>query len=265
MVKQKISTVLPLSIVIPTFCEEIWLPRLLRSIEAQVLRPLEVIVADSKSPDKTRTIAREYGAKIVEGGKIAFGRNAGAREARGEYILFMDADTELENELTLGTMFLEFIKKELDVASPKFYSSNYNQSKFGNMVGRLVYPTWNKMNNVQGKFGHPITAPGIAILAKKEVFERVNGFDETIAIGEDVHFFKKAKKAGYKYGTLEAKVKTSVRRFDSPKKVAKLAPWVLMIGTSVLIGASVGSSFLRKNSRLYGRLGGGKGASPTEE
>ena len=81
-----------LTIVIPTKNEETYLPRLLASISKQTLAPAQVIVADAQSTDATRQIALAHGVRVVEGGMISCGRNAGARQAKTDFILFLDAD-----------------------------------------------------------------------------------------------------------------------------------------------------------------------------
>ena len=57
-----------LSIIIPTYNEEEYLPKLLESIKMQDFTDYEVIVADANSKDNTRKIATDYGAKVVDGG-----------------------------------------------------------------------------------------------------------------------------------------------------------------------------------------------------
>ena len=84
-----------LSIIIPTYNEEEYLPVLLDSIKKQNFEDYEVIIADANSTDKTREIASEYGCIITEGGMPAVGRNNGAKIAKGEYLLFLDSDLKL--------------------------------------------------------------------------------------------------------------------------------------------------------------------------
>ncbi len=81
------------SIVIPTYNEERFLPRLLGSIEKQEFKDYEVIVADNHSRDATVEIALSHRARVVEDSLPAVARNRGAKVARGEYLLFLDADT----------------------------------------------------------------------------------------------------------------------------------------------------------------------------
>ena len=84
-----------LSIIIPTKNEEYYLPKLLESIKRQDYKNYEIIVADAGSKDKTRDVARKSGCKVVKGGLPSIGRNNGAKYAKGELLLFLDADTVL--------------------------------------------------------------------------------------------------------------------------------------------------------------------------
>ena len=67
MVKMK------LSIIIPTYNEEKYLPELLKSIKEQNFSSYEIIVADNDSNDNTVKIAESYGCKVVSGGLPAIG------------------------------------------------------------------------------------------------------------------------------------------------------------------------------------------------
>src|SRR5262245_15720711 len=87
-----------ISFIIPAYNEEQLLGRTLKAID-QAARPLgepvEVIVADDASTDHTAAIAQEHGALVVsvKYRQIAATRNAGARGANGEMLVFVDADT----------------------------------------------------------------------------------------------------------------------------------------------------------------------------
>ena len=86
-----------LSIIIPTLNEEAALPATLMSVAALKPAPLEVIVADSGSDDRTVDVARAYGAHVLT--DLPRGRagqmNAGARQATGSQLCFLHADTEI--------------------------------------------------------------------------------------------------------------------------------------------------------------------------
>jgi glycosyltransferase involved in cell wall biosynthesis len=82
------------SVVVAAYDEEQHIGRLLGSLRQQTLPPLEVIVADDGSRDRTARIARHHGARVLElphRGPAA-ARNAGAREAQGDVLVFADGD-----------------------------------------------------------------------------------------------------------------------------------------------------------------------------
>ena len=105
-----------ISIITPTLNEEEFLPKLLKSIKKQKFKDYEIIVADAGSVDKTRKIAKKLGSGVVKGGLPAVGRNEGAKAAKGELLLFLDADVILPEKF-LEKAIREFEKRNLDVAS----------------------------------------------------------------------------------------------------------------------------------------------------
>jgi 4,4'-diaponeurosporenoate glycosyltransferase len=92
-----------ISVVIPARNEERNLPRLLASLQAQTVLPLEVIVVDDQSQDRTADLAKAAGAKVIAALPLPAGWLGkpwacaqGAAAARGNWLLFLDADTWLE-------------------------------------------------------------------------------------------------------------------------------------------------------------------------
>ncbi len=93
------------SIIIPARNEEENLSTLLPSIEAQSISPHEVIVVDDQSTDRTTEIAEKHGATVIPGQSLPedwYGKpwacHQGAMAATGDWLLFLDADTEFEPE-----------------------------------------------------------------------------------------------------------------------------------------------------------------------
>jgi glycosyltransferase involved in cell wall biosynthesis len=194
-----------LSIIIPTLNEENYLPTLLGSIRSQSFKDLEIIVADAGSKDKTIEIAKGFGCKIIKGGLPARGRNEGAKVARGNLLLFLDADTILPEDF-FEKALKEFKERNLDIAS--FCLEAKTKSKFKKFLFDAFY-------NLPILILEKILAHGAqAILVKKEIFEKVGGFDEEIKFAEDHSFMRKAKKV-VNFGILrQVRVFSSLRRFE---------------------------------------------------
>jgi glycosyltransferase involved in cell wall biosynthesis len=85
------------SIIIPSLNEERHIGIALQSIKDQEYGPVEVILVDSFSKDRTREIAGGYGVKIVEyPGKVLGARLEGLRSSSGQWVMFIDADQVLQ-------------------------------------------------------------------------------------------------------------------------------------------------------------------------
>jgi glycosyltransferase involved in cell wall biosynthesis len=195
-----------ISVVIITKNEEEHLPILLRSIKNQTVQPLEVIVADANSTDRTREIAERAGCRVIKGGMMSFGRNAGAKVAKGDIVLFLDADVKLTDKHFLERAEREMNARHLDFASCDVCpASNHFFDRFAhgfyNFYTRLVLPV-------------KAHAPGSCIFAKKEKHHAINGFDELINFCEDHDYARRCRKVG-KFAYLNStRPEVSVRRLD---------------------------------------------------
>ncbi len=213
-----------LSIIIPALNEEEYLPLLLENIKKQNFSDYEIIVADAGSVDKTVEIAKNYGCKIVQGGLPARGRNEGAKAARGEILLFMDADNIYLPEKFLETLIWEFKKRNLGVATFPIYPD-------GKKIDRIIYGFYNKLIQAT-QFAFAFNS----VLVKKEIFEKVGGFDEEIKLAEDHYFVRQSIRYG-KFGFIKTEpVLTSARRFNKEGRLKiyfkffLAAIWFLLFG-----------------------------------
>jgi glycosyltransferase involved in cell wall biosynthesis len=83
-----------ISVVIPAYNAVPYLPRCLKSVFAQTLKPEEVIVVDDGSTDNTAALAAELGARVITriNGGLSAARNTGIQGASNEWIALLDAD-----------------------------------------------------------------------------------------------------------------------------------------------------------------------------
>jgi len=205
------------SIIIPTLNEEDYLPLLLQEIKKQSFKDYEVIVADAGSKDKTVEIAKNFGCQVVLGGSPAKGRNEGAKKAKGDIFLFMDADNVFLPKNFLENLIKEFKKRNLGVASFPILPD-------GNKFDRLAYGVYNLWTKLTQNFLPHATN---ALLVKKELHEKIKGFDEEIKMAEDHEYVRRAKKYG-KFGFIETEpVLTSCRRFERDGRFQTYLKYVL--------------------------------------
>ena len=206
-----------LSIVIPALNEEKNIGKLLESVKAQRF-PCEIIVADAGSKDKTVEIAKSYGARIVKGGLPAVGRNNGARVAKSDPLLFLDADVLLQ-ESFLKFCFDEIKKKKLGVATC------YGLPLSKNILDIIAFEITNLWMEMFKRL-KPY-ARGFCIFASRKVHNRIEGFDESLRYGEDFDYIKRATKIA-KFDVLDRVVFTSVRRFEKEGRIKCFARFIYL-------------------------------------
>jgi 4,4'-diaponeurosporenoate glycosyltransferase len=170
------------SVVIPARNEARTLPRLLASLRAQTAAPLEVLVVDDRSTDGTAAVARRAGARVVDAGPVPGGWlgkpwacHRGTAAARGDVLLFLDADTWLAPE-AIGRLIAAHASRAGDgLLSVQPYHH----------VGR-AYEQLSAVCNVVPVLASAMAAPGAAstrvafgpcLVTRADVLSAVGGFE----------------------------------------------------------------------------------------
>ncbi|OGE64600.1 hypothetical protein A3J13_02145 [Candidatus Daviesbacteria bacterium RIFCSPLOWO2_02_FULL_36_8] len=228
--------ILPVSIIIPTFNEGKYLPKLLVSIKKQSNPPKEIIVADAYSLDNTREIAKKFNAKIVDGGLPGVGRNNGAKVATQPILLFLDADVVLPEHFLEETV-AEMQDKKLDIAS--CYISPRSSLK----VDKFLHQFANQYLKLTQTINPRI--PGFCIFVKKKIHKKISGFDQSLILLEDQDYVKRARKIG-KFRYLKSyKIPVSVRRLSEEGRMKIVLKLIAMELHLIFIGK------IRKNIFKY--------------
>ncbi|MFH1673797.1 MAG: glycosyltransferase [Pseudomonadota bacterium] len=199
------------SIMIPARNEEGFIARCLESIQVAAepfAHETEMVVVLNRCTDRTKEIARSYGARIVrnESKNLSMIRNAGVRSACGDIIVTIDADSWMS-----PTMLIEIDRL---LSSGKYIGG-----------GVMMYPERLSLGIV---FTILLILPvlirhgvsGGLFWCFRSDFEAIHGFDESLVSAEDIDFARRlklrGKARGKRFKTItKAHIETSCRKFDT--------------------------------------------------
>lgn len=206
----KPDTKIDYSIIIPAYNEEEYLPATLTNLKGSMNAVSEftgeIIVTDNNSTDRTAEIAREYGVQVVfeKHRQISRARNAGAKEAMGRYLIFIDGDTKISTFLLLKTLrTLESGKYCGGGTIVEFDTDLQFSAKCGLKTWIFLSKTFK-------------WACGAYVFCTREAFIETGGFDERYYASEEIHFSRALRRWGWKkaklFIILEEPIITSSRK-----------------------------------------------------
>jgi glycosyltransferase involved in cell wall biosynthesis len=217
------------SIVVTTFNEEKYIEKCLRSLRNQSYPCKEIIVVDSESTDRTVEIAKKYADKVVvKRCSIPEGRNIGAKESRGNLLLFVDADVILAPNW-------------IDAAIPHL-GDNRVVAVYGDLFpaesgvkNKLVYSVFGFTNFFSRAFaGKTLYAElGTAVMVKKHALERIGYFSEGVCL-DDIDCSLRLNRIGKIKFVKQACGYVSTRRFQKTGYLKLSLIW-LVSGNAYLL------------------------------
>ncbi len=206
-----------ISFIIPTYNEEILLLGILRQLfenKADSKFEYEVIITDGGSNDRTVELALQYPLKIVQPEKgrdnIPIGKNRGASAAIGDIYVFVCADVIFSDlELFLSLISQKVQGKTLAMTFPVYVFPW--ERKLQDILFHSFYNQYFRFINLIGiGFGR-----GECQVIAKSLFERIGGFQEQLAAGEDFDLFKRAAF----HSKIDFCTKTCI--YESPRRYRK--------------------------------------------
>lgn len=203
------------SVIVPTLNEAARIERLVLALRAQDYQgALQILVCDGKSDDETAQLACVAGATLVSCERgVSRQRNAGARAATGELLIFMDADCLPTPDFARRVMSA-YQRLPFAVACPWFVAHD------GGVAARLAYFVFDVL--FFGGQSWLRAGSGVCLISPRRVWERVGGFDEKLHLGEDVHYLRRACPRFGLHRQLLVPLETSGRRF------ARVGVWRLL-------------------------------------
>jgi len=192
------------SIIIPTKNSSSTLKKTLDSIANQTYKNIEIIVVDNDSSDRTKEIAKLYTDKVFNiGPERTAQKNFGIKVARGEYLLFIDSDMELDSNVVEECVKL---------------------AEADNNVGGIIIPErsvgnsfWIKVRDFERSF-YAGTEIESARFFRKDLVIKVGGFDEDIIFFEESILPQKIEELGF---NVKARIKSKILHHEEKFSLLK--------------------------------------------
>lgn len=219
------------SIIIPTLNESVLLPNLLNQLvgyKSNSKNDLEIIISDGGSRDNTLEIASKFADKIIkaessEFQNIAAGRNKGAKLASGEILIFLNGDV-LISDCSKFFKYLENYFLNSDYLAFTCFVWIYPSEE--NLSDKIFHSIYNHYFWLLNYFGIGM-GRGECQVIRKKVFEKVGGYNEQCAAGEDFELFKRIRKLGEILFSQKIFVVESPRRFRKYGYLSVTISWIL--------------------------------------
>ncbi len=193
-----------ISAIIPTFNRANFILKAINSVQVQTYKVDEIIIVDDGSTDDTKIILNNFkNIKVIrtKNKGVSHARNIGIKEAKNEWIAFLDSDDEWQKDK---------IEKQIDfhLQNPKILFS-HSEEKWIRRGKEINYPT--SLKKPSGEcFLQNISTCKIAassVVIHKSIFEDVGYFDEELKVCEDFDMWLRVS-LKYKIGLLKEKLIT---------------------------------------------------------
>ena len=234
------------SIVIPTKNEAGNIGTLLESLTKQTypaMHSVPIYVADAQSTDSTRDEALSFKdsllVRVVDGGPVAVGRNVGAYYTKTKYVLFMDADVELDDVTLLERVVALAQKKKLWLITVGVMCREHN------LLHRTIY-VLNNLAQWLSQYVKKQYATGMFMFFDCRAFHLLGGFDEKVTYAEDYHLSQRIPP--HRFRVIKGHITTSDRRFRSMGALKIVKMFLAVVWGSFRKNNSI---FYRKNRYFH--------------
>ena len=184
------------SIILPTLNEEKFLPHLLDDLSKQSFRDFEVILVDGQSEDQTVARAKNFetvlpSLKILTSPKrhVCTQRNLGAKKAKSNWLIFMDADNRLPSYFLRGVQY-RLESENCDIAYTWVYPEK-NTPQY-----RVIASAINLYYDTEVAFSNAPSGLESMIIVKRAIFLKVGGFDQRINLAEGRYLVQSITQVG---------------------------------------------------------------------
>lgn len=237
------------SVIIPAYNAAWCVRRAVDSVLAQDFHDYELIVVDDGSQDDTAAVLASYGDALrvmsKANGGLSSARNMAIAAVRGEYVAFLDADDWwMPDKLARQVAMMEF-RPEL------VFCSTATAVRTPEGLGLPDWPCGAGTGSVLERIFREnayVAGSGSSVLARREAFAHVGGFDETLSSLEDIDMWMRLASVG-EYACINALLTVIEKRADSMSgnlDVMRSAAIRVMHKNRSLLPANLRGGFWRK-------------------
>lgn len=188
-----------LSVVIPTRNEEKAIGATLGFLRNELTAfPFELVVADGGSTDRTVAVAKKYATVLEYHGEerktIAWGKNRGAEAAKGEFLVFIDADVRIPKPNEFFRSALAEFERDPKLAGLTVKLRVFPES--ATFADRFFFGWVNIVHYVNNNILHTGSASGEFQMMRKTTFDAVRGYKEYLPVAEDNDMFRRIARFG---------------------------------------------------------------------
>jgi glycosyltransferase involved in cell wall biosynthesis len=201
------------SVIVPTKDSGRTIERCLSSIRNQSYKRIELIVVDNNSTDGTLEVAKKLVDRVLNfNSERSSARNLGAEVSSGKYLLFVDSDMILSENV---------VKECVEKCEREGYDALYIPER---IIGEGF---WIRVRDFERSFYSATIIDAVRFI-RKDLFVRVGGFDETLVAAEDWDLDRRVRDAGAKVGIINANLFHDEGKFDLRKYLDKKSYYTKM-------------------------------------
>jgi len=207
-----------ISLIIPTLNDAAALKQSLSGLTNELKQQfqVELIVSDGGSTDGTVAAANKLGAQVIaakpgEKQNIAIGRNAGAAQARGEVLIFLDADSYPDDWSNFFSGIVREFTNNRVVAATVSVTINPAERKWRDVFWLNIF---NFIFFCQLALGISM-GRGNCQIVRASAFRQIGGYNESLAAAEDYDLYRRLGKLG------KIKILRHITIYESPRRYRK--------------------------------------------
>jgi glycosyltransferase involved in cell wall biosynthesis len=218
-----------ISIIIPTLNEENYLRRTLENLRQMKATRYEIIISDGKSTDGTLETAKKYADKVfVYSGQarqtISNGRNLGAKEAAGDFLVFIDSDVIVPNPDDFFQKAVKFFEADEKLAGITTMIKVYPES--ATLTDKIFSWITNATHIISNSLLKKGSASGEFQMIRKSFFDQAGGFNDALVTCEDIEMFERLARIGKTRMIKELTIFHSGRRAHKIGWIKLMSIWV---------------------------------------